>query len=130
VPTIWLKFFVAENSIYFMTNDYLIREYREEDFDVVTILWRVAREISLPDFQIEKGHFFYEDQAYFRTQILKKDRVWVVEIDCRPVAFMAMENEFIDQLYVDPRHQRCGIGEALLKFARSQSSEHLWLYTL
>ena len=113
-----------------MTKEYLIREYCEEDFDAVTILWRVAREISLPEFQIEKGHFFYEDQSYFRNQILKKDQVWVVEVDQRPIAFMAMENDFIDQLYVDPRYQRRGIGESLLEFARGRSPEHLWLYTL
>ena len=70
--------------------NFLIREYRSEDFDAVTILWRVAREKSLPEFQIEKGHFFYEDLNYFRDRILKKDRIWVVDIDHRPVAFMAM----------------------------------------
>ncbi|HJS20264.1 MAG TPA: GNAT family N-acetyltransferase [Anaerolineales bacterium] len=113
-----------------ISKDILIREYREDDFDAVTILWRVARERSLPDFQIEKGHFFYEDQDYFRNQILKKNRVWVVEVDHRPVAFMAMEHDFIDQLYVHPQYQRRGIGEALLAFARSQSPQHLWLYTL
>ena len=120
----------GHSQVLLMTKEYLIREYCEEDFDPVTILWRVAREVSLPEFQIEKGHFFYEDQAYFRNQILKKDRVWVVEVDQHPIAFMAMENDFIDQLYVDPRYQRKGIGEALLEFARGRSPEHLWLYTL
>jgi ribosomal protein S18 acetylase RimI-like enzyme len=41
-----------------------------------------------------------------------------------------MENEFIDQLYIHPAYQRRGIGEALLNFARKQSPDHLWLYTL
>ncbi len=40
---------------------------------------------------------------YFRNEILKKNHVWVVEIDHRPAAFMAMENDFIDQLYVHPK---------------------------
>ena len=113
-----------------MTPDFLIREYRDEDFDAVTILWRVAREKSLPDFHREKGHFFYEDQDYFRDHVLKQNRVWVVERDHRPVAFMAMENEFIDQLYIHPDYQRRGIGKALLNFARKQSPDHIWLYTL
>ncbi len=47
-----------------------------------------------------------------------------------PVAFMAMENEFIDQLYIHPDYQRQGIGKALLDFARKQSPDHVWLYTL
>ena len=113
-----------------MKSSYIIREYREEDFDAVTILWRIASEKSLPDFQREKGHFFYEDRDFFRDHILKNNQVWVVEMEARPVAFLAMENDFIDRLYVDPDYQRRGIGKALLDFARKQSPEHLWLYTL
>ena len=112
-----------------MTN-FIIREYRDKDFDAVTILWRIAREKSLPDFQREKGHFFYEDQDYFRNHILKKNHVWVVDVDDRAVAFLAMENDFIDQLYIHPDYQRQGIGKALLDFARGKSPAHLWLYTL
>jgi len=113
-----------------MPQDFVIREYQSEDFDALTILWRVARERSLPEFQREKGHFFYEDRAYFSDQILKKNQVWVVEKERHPIAFMAMENDFIDQLYIHPDHWRQGIGKALLGFARERSPEHLWLYTL
>jgi GNAT superfamily N-acetyltransferase len=113
-----------------MSSSFSIRDYRPEDFDAVTILWRISREKSLPEFQNRKGHFFYEDQDYFRDHILKEDRVWVVEADQRPVAFMAMQAEFIDQLYVHPEFQNRGIGKALLDYARQLSPEHLWLYTL
>ena len=113
-----------------MAENILIRPYQDADFDVLTIIWRVAREKSLPEFQREKGHFFYEDQDYFRDHILKVNSVWVVEVDQRPVAFMAMEKDFIDKLYIHPEYQRRGIGETLLNFARQVSPEHLWLYTL
>jgi putative acetyltransferase len=113
-----------------MTQDFTIRDYREADFDAVTILWRIAREKLLSEGQTDTGHTFFEDQDYFRNQILRKNRVWVVELASRPVAFIAMENEFIDQLYVHPDTQRRGIGETLLEFARKLSPEHLWLYTL
>lgn len=113
-----------------MDHDFIIRDYRATDFDSVTILWRVAREKLLPEGQTDTGHTFYEDQDYFRNQILRKNHVWVVELESRPIAFMAMENEFIDQLYVHPDYQRHGIGKTLLDFARKQSPKHLWLYTL
>jgi GNAT superfamily N-acetyltransferase len=54
----------------------------------------------------------------------------VAELDSRPVAFMAMRGDFIDQLYVHPEYQNHGIGKALLEHARQISPEHLWLYTL
>jgi GNAT superfamily N-acetyltransferase len=113
-----------------MTADFVIREYREADFDTVTILWRISREKSLPDFQNEKGHFFYEDRDYFQNHVLKENRVWVVDVDNRPVAFMAMNKDFVDQLYIDPKYWRQGIGISLLNVARKQSPEHVWLYTL
>jgi ribosomal protein S18 acetylase RimI-like enzyme len=113
-----------------MSNPYFMRDYRPEDFDAVTILWRISREKSLPEFQNAKGHFFYEDQGYFRAHILKENKIWVVELDNRPVAFMAMRGDFIDRLYVHPDYQNRGIGKALLGCARKISPEHIWLYTL
>jgi GNAT superfamily N-acetyltransferase len=113
-----------------MPVNFFIRDYRREDFDAVTILWRVSREKSLPEFQHAKGHFFFEDQDYFCDHILKENEIFVVESAQRPIAFMAMKDEFIDQLYVHPDHQNCGVGRALLDYARKLSSEHLWLYTL
>jgi ribosomal protein S18 acetylase RimI-like enzyme len=113
-----------------MPVEFVIREYREADFDAVTILWRISREKSLPDFQQEKGHFFYEDRDYFQNHVLKENRIWVVDVDNRPVAFMAMNKDFVDQLYIHPNYWRQGIGNALLNVAREQSPEHVWLYTL
>lgn len=113
-----------------MLDPFVLREYRSEDFDAVTILWRISREKSLPEFQREKGHFFYEDRDYFRNLILANNQVWVVESENYPVAFMAINNDFVDQLYIHPDYQRRGIGRALLDFARKLSPDHLWLYTL
>jgi GNAT superfamily N-acetyltransferase len=113
-----------------MLENFIIREYREEDFDSVTILWRVSREKAMPEFQRAKGHFFYEDQNYFQSHILKDNKVWVVEFENHPIAFMALNDDFIDHLYVHPDYWRKGIGSLLLQFAREQSPEHLWLYTL
>lgn len=107
-----------------------IREYQTKDFDPITILWRISRERSMPDFQRAKGYFFYQDRDHFRDRILRENVVWVAEIDDHPAAFMAMKDEFIDQLYVNPEDQRRGIGAALLDFAREASPDHLWLYTL
>jgi len=110
--------------------DRVVREYRASDFDAVTILWRISREKSLPDFQIEKGHFVYEDRDYFQNHVLKENRIWVVETAQQPIAFMAMNRDFIDQLYIDPDYWRQGIGNTLLQLARKLSPEHVWLYTL
>jgi ribosomal protein S18 acetylase RimI-like enzyme len=108
----------------------LIRPYKSDDFETVTILWRHAREQAFPEFQRRKGHTFEEDQTYFREVILVNNDVWVAEVDGEAAAFMAICGDFVDQLYVDPGYQRSGLGKALLDHAKSLSPEHLWLYTL
>ncbi|MEP7134414.1 MAG: GNAT family N-acetyltransferase [Chloroflexota bacterium] len=113
-----------------MSVDFVIREYQAEDFDAVTILWRVSREKSLPDFQQRKGYFFYQDRDYFQSHVLMENEIWVATVNKRPVAFMATNQEFIDQLYIDPNYWRQGIGNAMLALARKFSPEHVWLYTL
>ena len=113
-----------------MPESYFIREYKNEDFNAVTILWRVSREKAMPEFQRAKGHFFYEDQGYFQNHVLKDNQVWVVDVENYPVAFMAMKDDFIDQLYVHPEYWRQGIGGLFLQHAHERSPEHIWLYTL
>lgn len=107
-----------------------IRAYAPQDFDAVTILWRIAREKALPDFQKAKGYFFYQDRDYFREHILAANQVWVASVDGQVLAFMAMRGDFIDQLYIHPDHWRQGIGRALLAHARRLSPERLRLFTL
>ena len=108
----------------------LIRAYKSDDFEAVTILWRRSREQAFPDFQRRKGHTFEEDRNYFRDVILVNNDVWVVEVDEIPAAFLAIAGDFIDQLYVDPDYQRIGLGKSLLAHARTLSPRRLWLYTL
>lgn len=110
--------------------DSLIRTYKSDDFEALTLLWRRAREQAFPEFQRTKGHTFEEDRAYFRDVILVNNDVWVAEVNAKPAAFMAIAGDFIDQLYVDPAYQRRGLGKALLDHAKSTSTGHLWLYTL
>jgi ribosomal protein S18 acetylase RimI-like enzyme len=108
----------------------VIRRYRAADFDAVTALWRIARERSLPDFQRRTGHFFYEDCEFFQNYVLPRNQVWVATSAGRRVAFMAINESFVDQLYVHPDFWRRGIGRALLQHARRLSPQHLWLFTL
>jgi ribosomal protein S18 acetylase RimI-like enzyme len=107
-----------------------IREYHPDDFDAVTRLWRRAREVSLPDFQRSKGYPFEMDCAYFASQLLPNYQVWVADVEQRPVAFMAIKDEFINDLYVDPPFWRMGVGGALLTHARTLSPQRLRLFTL
>ncbi len=108
---------------------YHIRFYRADDFEPVTRLWRRAREAAVPELTARMGYSFKTDQAFFAEHIVAACDLWVVEKDGLVVAFMGIKKDFIDHLYVDPDHQRQGIGRMLLEQARDLSHDHLWLYT-
>ncbi len=106
-----------------------IRFYAPDDFDAVTTLWRRAREVAFPEFIATKGYSFAEDRAYFQNVILKENDVFVADMNATPVGFMAIKDDFIDQFYISPDHQRQGIGTELLLHARKLSPKRLSLYT-
>ena len=106
-----------------------VRPYRTTDFGPVNDLWRRARVVAFPEFQARKGHSAEEDRAYFGDVILAKNRVYVADMCGRVVGFMAIEDDFIDQLYVDPVNQRQGIGTSLIAHAKTLSPSGLHLFT-
>lgn len=109
----------------------IIRKFLEKDFNAVLILWRIARERSLPEFERTKGHFLFEDLAYLRDRILAKDTVWVaVDAQDSPIGFLAMQGDLIDHLYVHPNFWRQGIGRAMLDKALLTSPAGVCLFTL
>ena len=106
-----------------------IRGYEPADFDGVNDLWRRSRLRAFPDLQARTGHTAEEDREYFRDVVLVRHDVWVAELDGRVAGFLAIAGDFIDQLYVDPDHQRKGLGRALIAHARELSPSGLRLFT-
>ncbi|RCK70465.1 N-acetyltransferase [Desertihabitans brevis] len=75
---------------------------------------------------------------------LAEDEVWVAEVllrehdvrvacrpgeDRRPVAVLALSPGWINQLYVAPEQQGCGLGARLLRLAQDVASGPLQLWT-
>ena len=107
----------------------MIRPYQEKDFDTVTALWFNAMLVAIPDLMKRMGYTLEGSLDYFRNGILAENQLWVYELDGKPVAFLALKDDFIDRLYVAPEFHRRGIGQALLNYARNLYPEHLWLFT-
>ena len=58
-----------------------------------------------------------EDRAFIRGRVLAHQAVTVAEVDGKPVGFIAVEGEWVEQLYLDPIWTGRGIGTRLLSVA-------------
>jgi putative acetyltransferase len=105
----------------------MIRPYKE-DFETIVKFWFEAVQVAEPELVKRMQYEFQGAREYFKN-VVTENKMWVYELNQEPVGFLAMQNEFIDRLYVNPKLHRQGIGKALLEFAKILSPNHLWLYT-
>jgi GNAT superfamily N-acetyltransferase len=64
----------------------------------------------------------------FHGRLIAGSTVMVAEIDGVPAGYAAVEDGWLDQLYVAPAHHRQGIGRRLLGWARSTGDLKLYVF--
>jgi GNAT superfamily N-acetyltransferase len=70
-----------------------------------------------------------EDRWFFRERMFTTCELWGYFDNLRLVGIIAFREGWIDQLYVLPSSQGCGVGTALLQTAKSRSSSlSLWTF--
>jgi len=74
-------------------------------------------------------HTDQEVHQWFEEVVLPSCEVWVASSNGQPVGLMVLEQEWIDQLYVDPTETGRGIGSALLDHAMKLRPTGLKLWT-
>ena len=107
----------------------MIRRLRSTEIDHVALIWYrsgLDEYDYLPRFQALDES---EALKVFRNVILPKNQLWVEEKNSITRGFLALNNSYIDRLYVDPDHQRAGVGSRLLDHAKSVFPDGLQLHT-
>jgi GNAT superfamily N-acetyltransferase len=103
-----------------------IREYRASDFDALTSLWLASWESA-------------GVRAPFKATLTALRRRMAAELADlsihvaarreRIVGFVALRGSNVDQIFVHPAAQSCGIGKSLLDFVKQQLPDGFWLWT-
>ena len=102
------------------------RKASQQDADAIAVLFRRVREHSMP--YLPPLHSIADDKAYFSDIVLAQDTVWMAARG-DILGFCAFHDEWLDHLYVDPEHQRLGIGSALLDIVTKQNRVlNLWVF--
>jgi GNAT superfamily N-acetyltransferase len=74
-------------------------------------------------------HVDRDVHRWFDEVVLPTREVWVADLGGESVALMVLDDDWIDQLYVDPASTGRGIGGALLDHARRRRPSGLRLWT-
>ena len=103
-----------------------LRSHRAEEAEALARLFTASR--SLLDF-LPQLHTPDEDIAFIATHVLPRYRITVAELDGAIAGYMADEPNEVQQLYLDPRYLRQGIGTALMDDVKSRNQWlELWCF--
>ena len=105
----------------------MLRKLDLADMDAAAVMRRTAFEHALP--WLAGLHTPEEDRQFFRTRLFRACEVWGAADGAELAGIIAFREGWIDQLYVLPTTQRCGIGTELLGVAKSKFARlQLWTF--
>ena len=101
----------------------------DEDTDAVVRVWLAAGHRAYTYIDTWQRFTLAQATEVFRTVIASSCEVWVATVDDTVAGYLALRGSYLDRLYIDPDHQRQGVGTALLEHAMRLSPDGLELHT-
>ena len=105
-----------------------IRRAQPNEAESLAALWIRSRTASVPSIP-PSVHTSEEVHRWFREEVVPSFEVWVADVGGDVTGLMALDNQWIDQLYVDQGLTGRGIGGALLAHAMHLRPKGLKLWT-
>jgi GNAT superfamily N-acetyltransferase len=106
-----------------------IRLFRSADEEAVVGVWYRAGRAAYPYLPAWQTMTVETARQVFHEHILGANTVWVGVQNGEIAAYLALNESFIDRLYVDPPYWRQGWGTSFIQFAKLQSPAGLELFT-
>jgi len=106
-----------------------IRRMVPEDLDAAVDVWVRSRWDAQPWLEERMGYTDEDNLGFFREILAVRSEIWLAVEDGAVVGLLALGAGEVEQLYVDPRRQRQGVGTALLNQAKQLRPGGITLYT-
>jgi ribosomal protein S18 acetylase RimI-like enzyme len=106
-----------------------LRLFTVEDLDATVRMWIETKRVAYPYLPLEQGYTFDDNRNFFADHIVPRCEIWLALDGDSIRGFLALDDSYIDRLYVAVDRQRRGVGEVLLTQARERSPDRLWLHT-
>ena len=106
-----------------------VRGFAPHDADRLGDIWIAGFADGVPG--VAPAHTPDEIRAYMGAELPARTEVWVAaeQPGDRAVAFLAVHDDWVEQLYVDPPWIGRGVGDALLAVAKRRCPGGLQLWT-
>jgi GNAT superfamily N-acetyltransferase len=106
-----------------------VRRARTDEAARIAAIFLRSRHSSVPDIP-PLVHSDADVRAYFATVVLPNQEVWVSDADGQAVALLALRDDWIEHLYVDPDWTGRGLGSDLLDVAKAKCRDglNLWAF--
>lgn len=105
-----------------------VRRAGAEESVEIADLWLRSRRASIPAIP-PPVHTDEEVRSWFGQVVLPDREVWVAQAEGRTVGLLVLDDDWVDQLYVEPGMTDQGIGTRLLEVAKRQRPRGLRLWT-
>jgi GNAT superfamily N-acetyltransferase len=105
----------------------MIRRAAAADADEIAAMWLRSWDAALPT--VARAHPDSDVPRYFREQVVGAMAAWVAVDDDRIVGVLALDGDWIAQLYLATDHRGRGLGEAFLALAKTERPDGLQLWT-
>lgn len=106
----------------------IIAEARPEDAPAIATIHLTARQQLMP--YLRRVNTDDQTRSYFAQVVADREGAWwVVRYQGQVAAYMLIDGDQLDHLYVSPHWQGRGFGSALLGKAKSISPDRLVLWT-
>jgi ribosomal protein S18 acetylase RimI-like enzyme len=105
----------------------VIRKATTSDIPALINIHNQARRSGMP--WLPQLHSHASDLNFFENRVLPNYHVHIYEQDDRAVGYIALDTDWIEQLYLLPEVWRMGIGSKLLALGlRDVSYRQLWVF--
>jgi GNAT superfamily N-acetyltransferase len=104
-----------------------LRRGTDSDAGPLAELYLRARKAAIPTIPMT-AHTDDEVRAWIAELVIPRSEVWLAESD-QLVGLLVLDDDWVDQLYVDPELTGRGIGTQLIELAKSRRPGGLRLWT-